>query len=113
MVKYFIDRNGVQTRRIAGNPGAGHIEVALSSEASLDTSSDIYAQMFRLGYVRVVEMDAEIHVDAPKALTRPQRHFIEDRALETRKQVFINDRAFVESRDTKAQAQRIVDALMA
>ena len=111
MLKYFLDRNGQTTRRIAGKPGGGHIEVAASTE-KIDPRQDIYQQMFKLGYVRVVELDQEIHVDAPKSLTKAQRYALGDRAKEQGKQVVINSREMLESRTSSAEAKKIVEALL-
>ena len=101
MLKYFLDRTGVPTKRIAGKPGCGHIEIATSAE-DLDPASDIYQQMFAKGYIRVVETDYECLVDAPRTLTTSQAHFLKSKEKEGLK-VSINDHCFVETRD-KARA---------
>lgn len=88
MIKYFLDRNGNQTKRIAGKPGSGHIEIAMATEV-LDPDSDVYQQMHARGYARVVELDTEIHVDAPQGLTRAQTNVVENRRLAVKKPVNI------------------------
>jgi hypothetical protein len=94
-MKYFLDRNGVPTERMAGRPGAGHIEIANAAE-ELDARGDIYQQMFALGYVRVMETDQAILVDAPRRLTPAQKRFLA-KECEGR-EVKINSAEFVDSR---------------
>src|SRR5258705_13252207 len=104
MLKYFIDKNGQETKRIAGRRGCGHIEIALSAE-KLDSSSDIYRQMAALKYIRVIESASEIHVDAPKGLTRKQKIALEDLRATTSKAVCINSPLATESRASIKEQQ--------
>jgi len=95
-MKYFLDRNGVPTRRMAGRPGAGHIEIANAAE-NLDPEGDVYQQMFELGYVRILETDQAIFVDALRPLTKGQKRFLD--AMEfAGKEVTINSPAFIKRR---------------
>jgi len=94
--KYFLDRQGVRTERIAGRPGAGHIEIAQAT-GQLDPNSDVYRQMFALGYVRVLETETEVNVDAPNVLTGSQRRFLNEKVA-AGKRVTINSAEFVGSR---------------
>jgi hypothetical protein len=110
-IKYFLDKHGVPTKRIAGKPGSGHIEIAMTS-VKLDPHSDVYQQMFSLGYVRIVEIDNEVHVDAPRALTVGQKRFLESKRVDDGKAVFVNDRIALESRTTASQAKKIVDEFL-
>ena len=78
--RYFIDKLGCLTRRMAGASGHGHIESAATSGEILDPDGDIYQQMFRLGYIRVLETDTELFVDSPRRLTAKQREALAMRA---------------------------------
>lgn len=78
--RYFIDKLGCLTRRMAGASGQGHIESAATSGEALDPDGDIYQQMFRLGYVRVMETDTELFVDSPRRPTAKQREALSMRA---------------------------------
>lgn len=97
VLKYFLDKKGIATKRIAGKPGAGHIAIASTVER-LVPGSDVYQQMFALGYARVVETDSEVIVGAPKALTADQKIFLKDKKR-TGKSVSVNNRTFVETRE--------------
>src|SRR4051812_32106841 len=97
LVKYFLNRDGIETRRISGTPGSGHIESALTAE-ELDPNSDVYGQMFKLGYVRVVESEGKIDVDSPAARTKAQKAFIEGKRLKEHKVVSFNDPQMIEAR---------------
>jgi hypothetical protein len=94
--KYFLSSEGVRTARIAGKPGAGHIEIAQTAE-QLDPKADVYQQMFALGYVRVLESAKQLHVDAPKPLTGGQRRFLDGKLI-GEKRLIINSVDFMGSR---------------
>lgn len=111
MLKYFVDRYGQQTMRMAGQPGKGHIEIANATE-KLDPTKDVYQQMFALGYIRVVELDNEIHVDAPRKVNKRQEDFLINRRRETGKDVYINSHLALESRTPIKQAKAIVEGLI-
>src|SRR6266436_4126067 len=96
MLKYFIDKRGQETKRIAGRRAFGHIEVALSAE-KLGSSSDIYRQMAALKYIRVVELASEIHWDAPLGLTKNHRSALEALGVQTGMSSRINSRMASES----------------
>ena len=97
--KYFPDKHGARTNRIAGRPGAGHIEIAVVAENL--QQGKVYEQMFRLGYVRVLETDdQQLFVDAPRGLTTAQKAFFQSK----RKAGFpvrVNDAPFVAARTTR------------
>lgn len=108
MVKYFLDKDGAKTRRIANKAGSGHFEIARMTLGPLVKDSDLYASMFRHRYIRVVELPGEIMVDAPKGLTRRQREALRDASIgapgEPRKRITVNDRNFAESRDPRGSS---------
>lgn len=104
MVKYFLDKKGVMTRRLAGRPGAGHYDLA--SEVLQDLGHrlapdhDLYQQMFTYGFVRVVETEKEIFAEAPKPLTKAQKDFFLDKQADGYA-VMVNNHQFVESKDSR------------
>lgn len=102
MLKYFLNRDGIPTKRIAGKAGGGHIEIAHVAERDLVPGQDVYEQMFRLGYARVVETDSEVMVDCPKPLTARQKDYLLVKEREG-KTITLNNRAFVESREGRAK----------
>ena len=55
--KYFLDRGGVPAGRMAGSPGAGHIEVAQTVLGSIAPGRGVHAQRFALGFVHVLETE--------------------------------------------------------
>jgi hypothetical protein len=59
--RYFVDKLGSRTRRVLGPTGGGHLEIGKEVLAANGVvpvnSADVYTQMFRLKYVRVVEHD--------------------------------------------------------
>lgn len=95
--RYFLDPAGVPTVRMAGKPGAGHIEVAMAFLGRIEPGSDVYAQMFALEFVRVLETGTEVFVDAPRKLTKGQRRFLDAKRSES-KTVAINRAEFIQSR---------------
>ena len=108
LLKYFLDRQGVATKRIAGRPGSGHIEIATATLGPLASGTDLYQQMFAHGYARVVETDTELLVDCPRPLTARQKDFLKEKEL-TGKSVSLNSRAFVETRDPVSARQIVED----
>src|SRR5439155_5588279 len=89
-------KNGVATRRVAGKPGCGHVEIAKVTE-KLDPKDDVYQQMFALGYARVQETADAVMVDAPRALAKQQKRFL-DAQRAAGKCVTINAPEFAASR---------------
>jgi hypothetical protein len=109
LAKYFLDRNGIPTRRMANVPGKGHFDLAKEIVGS--ESEDLYQQMFKLGYARVLERENEIHVESPRTLTRKQREYLEDKA--NGRPIILNDRNFMESKDERSKkASKIVTTLI-
>lgn len=83
--RYFLDPFGAKTTRIQGRTGGGHLqigkEVLTEKGITPADSADVYAQMFRLKYVRVVEHeDGLVEVEHTRKLTSGQKQFL--RSLE-------------------------------
>jgi hypothetical protein len=95
-LKYFLDSDGVRTGRMGGKPGCGHIEIAHATE-QLDRDGDVCQQMFKLGYVRVLETDQAVWVDALRDLTKGQKRFLDGKES-AGKEVTINSAEFIASR---------------
>jgi hypothetical protein len=81
MNRYFIDPNGAKTFRAQGRPGEGHVdigqEVLAANGVIPKDKQDIYDQMFRLGYMRIVEHPGRIlEVEFPGRMTSAQKRFI-------------------------------------
>ncbi len=81
--KYFLDPHGAVTSRMQGLPGEGHIEIgqavlAANGIVPMD-QDDVYRQMFKLKFIRVVEQDDDtVEVEHGTPLTTAQRQFIQD-----------------------------------
>ena len=79
--RYFLDKSAVKTTRMQGRPGEGHIDIAkevLPQHGITATDNqDMYRQMFRLKYVRVVEHDdGTVEAEHGASLTKvPERFF--------------------------------------
>lgn len=97
--RYFLDRSGVPTKRMGSAAGKGHYDIA--KEVLGVDQGELYGRMAELGYARVAETDREIHVEA-KTLTKNQQRFLKDRSAEMGAEVVLNDRMFVESKDSRA-----------
>lgn len=98
MPKYFLNRDGVPTGRMAGLPGHGHIEIAHEILGErLVPGGDVYERMFLLGFVRVKETDDEVLVDAPRKLTRGQKQFLLEKSA-CGKTVTLNTAEFIAAR---------------
>lgn len=79
--RYFIDPTGAVTRRMQGPPGAGHIEIGTEVMAANgivpQDHTDVYRQMFRLKFVRVVEHDGGmVEVEYGAELTSAQNRYV-------------------------------------
>ena len=102
--RYFLDKNGVATGRLAGKPGQTHIDIARTALAGGEYGplvGDLYDQMFAHGFVRVREDAENVWVEHVKPLTKAQQQYLEDKKFHERKQVHVNDRAFLESKEKK------------
>ena len=81
--RYFLDPNGAVTRRMQGQPGEGHHEIGqerLAEHGIVPKDyADVYRQMFRLKYVRVVEHDdnTTIEVEHGPDLTAAQERAVD------------------------------------
>ena len=83
--RYFLDKSGAKTTRMQGLPGHGHIAIGKDTLAEKGIApkddTDVYAQMFRLRYVRIVEHDnGTVEVEHTRPLTAHQKRFL--KALE-------------------------------
>jgi len=130
-MKYWLDTNGRPTE-----PGQ-HYDLAKQalaargirpqalrnnkqSRGSLMFQADYasaYAEMFKLGYLRVNELDTVLYVENPTIsravyLPRAQRVFIEDKQL-AGKTLSFNEDKFVETRLGRRNASEIVEKLVA
>jgi hypothetical protein len=80
--RYYLDKNGATTRRMPGQPGEGHHEIGqevLSREGIVPKDcEDVYRQMFRLRFVRIVEHDDNtVEVEHGADLTTAQERVVE------------------------------------
>lgn len=59
--RYFLDTSGAKTARMKGLPGQGHVDIGMEvlreKGIAPQSDTDVYAQMFRLKFARVVEHD--------------------------------------------------------
>jgi hypothetical protein len=80
--KYFLDPHGAVTSRIQGRVGEDHVEIgrgvlAVNGFAPKD-QEDVYRQMFKLKFIRVLEYDDDkIDVEHGTPLTTAQRQYIQ------------------------------------
>ena len=89
--RYFLDPQGAITRRMQGLPGDGHIEIGTEVLAANGVvpkdHQDVYKQMFRLKFVRVVEHDeVTVEIEHGPELTPAQCRVV-DRMAGRGKQV--------------------------
>ena len=82
MNRYFLDKHGAKTFRAQGRPGEGHVvigeEVLTKHGVTPKDELDIYEQMFRLKYVRVVEYDGRtLDIEFRGKLTSAQKRFVQ------------------------------------
>lgn len=114
-VSFFLSKTGAKTRRIAGPPGKGHIELAREELTRLhqpvETDSDLYAAMFNFGYARVMVEGDTVYIDAPKGLNTAQRDFAIEQEKEG-KSVIVNNRSFVEMRQRQPLAKAVIEQLL-
>lgn len=105
--RYFLDRSGVPTQRMANLPGKGHFEIA-QQIVGMETP-DVYARMAALSFARVLETTEELHVEA-KQLTALQKRYLHNRALDMKVELVVNSQSFIESKDPRAKI--VVDCLL-
>ena len=77
--RYFLDNSGAKTTRLQGLPG--HIAIGQDTLAEKGImpkdDADVYRQMFKLKYVRVVEHDdGTVEVEHVKSLTTHPKRFL-------------------------------------
>jgi hypothetical protein len=80
--RYFLDTSGTKTTRMKGLPGEGHIDIGKETLAGKgivpENDADVYAQMFKLKFVRVVEHDdGRVEVEHTSKLTPHQKRFLD------------------------------------
>jgi hypothetical protein len=98
-ISYFLSQTGSKTRRIAGPPGKGHIELAkeILGELHEPIGQDLYASMFKHGYIRVMEDGDTVYIDSPRGFSRAQRDFAIEQEKDG-KTVVVNSHIFAEMR---------------
>jgi hypothetical protein len=79
--RYFLDKQGAKILRVGNTPGKRHIDigVAFLSEKGITPTSDadVYTQMFKLRFARVVEHDnGTVEVEHTRPLTNHQKRFL-------------------------------------
>ena len=79
--RYFLNKQGIKTTRMQGLPGQGHIEIAnaiLPRHGVVPgNDQEVYGQMFRLKYARIVEHDDNtIEVEHCGPLTTRQKRYL-------------------------------------
>jgi len=79
--RYFLDTSGAKTTRMQGLPGQGHIEIGKNALAEKGIvpkdDADVYKQMFRLKFARVVEHDdGRVEVEHTCKLSTQQRQYL-------------------------------------
>jgi hypothetical protein len=108
--RYFVNREGVPTTRMANVAGQSHFEAATSVER-LDPAVDFYQQMFDLKYIRVAEDSASktVYIDAPvptiQHLTVGQRRWLDEKCREGWT-IDHNSRDFLEGRDASRRLDK-------
>jgi hypothetical protein len=83
MTRYFLDRHGAKTQRHRGRPGAGHVDIAREDlpkhGVDVGNSANVYEEMYRLRFVRVVDGDdGAVEVTYSGTLTGPQQRFLDN-----------------------------------
>ena len=106
VIRYFLSSSGTKTRRLVGEPGEGHYDLAKETLAALGLpvalDTHVYHAMANHGYIRVVEDGDTVYVDAPRPLTRGQKVYLEDLKF-MGKSIIINNREFIESRQQTSE----------
>jgi hypothetical protein len=80
--RYFLDKSGAKTTRLQGLPGQGHIAIGQDTLAEKGIvpkdDADVYRQMFKLKYVRVVEhSDGRVELEHTCKLSTAQKRFLQ------------------------------------
>ncbi|HYG35165.1 MAG TPA: hypothetical protein VEC99_10295 [Clostridia bacterium] len=80
IARYYLDPSGAKTASRLGRSGGGHLEIGqeiLAAKAIVPVdSADVYTQMFRLNYIRVVEHeDGLVEVEHTDELSSGQQQF--------------------------------------
>jgi hypothetical protein len=99
MNRYFVTRDGEKTLQ-SGRPGGSHVDIGREVLAELGVTAkdgfDVYEQMFRREFVRVVEhANGRLEVEFRGKLTPAQTRFVENmeqqgwklQLLETRREL--------------------------
>ena len=80
--RYYLDPNGAEMGRMQGQPGRGHYEIGqerLAENGIVPRDfEDVYRQMFRLRFARIVEHDNNtVEVEHGPDLTAAQERVVE------------------------------------
>ena len=108
MEKYFLSQDGVRTKRIAGPPGRGHIDIARELLGEHDFSpteaDEVYQQMFLHGYARVAETEDTVQVEYLKRLSNRQRAFLDEKRR-AGKRIVVNCESFIATKGSSEPAE--------
>jgi hypothetical protein len=79
--RYFLDPHGAVTRRMRGQPGEGHHDIAKEVLPRMGIVpkdyEDHYAQMFKLKFARIVEhTDGRVEVEHTCKLSTHQKRYL-------------------------------------
>ncbi len=95
--KYFMAVDG----RLVGEPNDDHADIARrvlpTHGVAAEDYGDLYVQMFRLGYARVVVDAREFNIERKAGLSPTQQRAV-DEALRDGKRVFVNNQRFADSK---------------
>lgn len=102
------------TRRIAGQAGMGHLELAaeILDLGQLRPEDDVYQAMANHGYARVVEDDGKLYIDFPRDLNKAQLATIEDLKFGKNLTVVKNGHEVRESRSSRSTARQLLHDLV-
>ena len=101
MIKTFLSANG----ETIGGRHADHADTARAYLASkgivAKDYTDLYTQMFALGFARVSQELNQFHIERPSGFSRAQKKVIENKVA-AGFNVFVNDRRYTESKERNA-----------
>ena len=97
MPKFFMSSDGV----LIGDADEDHADIARrvlpTHNVTATDYGDLYTQMFRLGYARIIEDAREFQIERKAGLSEAQKKAVEA-AITSGKNVLINNQQFVESK---------------
>ncbi|MGA2248799.1 MAG: hypothetical protein ABSH48_27910 [Verrucomicrobiota bacterium] len=93
--RYFVNSDGAVTRRMRARPGDGHISIAREVLPTMGIvpkdDADLYDQMFRLKFIRIVEHDDDlVVVEHTCKLTTDQKRYLQSLTTSGKKLVYIS-----------------------